>query len=210
MTIDAIVLAGGGSARFGTDKLVAQLDGRPLLHHALESCAAVAGRIVVVIAPGGPVPDLPPALAHRIVVVRDAAPHGGPLAGLATGLEAIDGSDVALVAGGDMPSLVPAVLRLLSVHLVTNPALAVVTLEADPISPLPIAVRPAVALPQARALLAADRRSLHGLLDRLRASIIPAATWRALDPEGRTLSDVDTPADLVPKKAAERPSEGRD
>ena len=196
MTPDAIVLAGGASVRFGTDKLAERLADRPLLHHALEACGVVAHRIVLVIAPGPPVPDLPSRLAPRIVVVRDAAPHRGPLAGLAAGLEAIEDGDVALIVGGDMPSLLPDVLRLLADHLASDPALTAVTLEAEPASPLPMALRTAHALPAARALLAADRRSLLGLLDRIQTAVIPAATWRALDPDGRTLADIDTPADL--------------
>jgi molybdenum cofactor guanylyltransferase len=196
MRPDAIVLAGGASTRFGSDKLATLVDGRPLVHHALAACSIVAGRIVLVLAPDPAMPDLPPSLAGRIVIVRDPAPRRGPLAGLATGLDAIGGADVALVVGGDMPTLIPDVLGLLAGHLASNPALAAVSLEADPRSPLPMAVRPALAMPVAQALLAADRRSLLGLLERLRSAVVPAATWRAVDPDGRTLADVDTPADL--------------
>jgi hypothetical protein len=28
------------------------------------------------------------------------------------------------------------------------------------------------------------------------ASAVPSAAWRAIDPEGRTLRDIDTPGDL--------------
>jgi molybdopterin-guanine dinucleotide biosynthesis protein A len=51
-------------------------------------------------------------------------------------------------------------------------------------------------LPAARALLDADRRSLRALLDTVPSRAVPSAEWRAVDPEGRTLRDVDTPADL--------------
>ena len=47
-----IVLAGGASSRFGSDKLAAPLDGRPLLHHALDAVAAVADHVIVVVGPG--------------------------------------------------------------------------------------------------------------------------------------------------------------
>jgi hypothetical protein len=50
--------------------------------------------------------------------------------------------------------------------------------------------------PAARSLLAADRRSLRALADGVRAARLPAATWRALDPDAVTLVDIDTPADL--------------
>src|SRR5689334_8903508 len=39
-----IVLAGGASSRFGRDKVTAEYDGRPLVHHALERLASVTDR----------------------------------------------------------------------------------------------------------------------------------------------------------------------
>ena len=51
--------------------------------------------------------------------MRDAVAHRGPLAGLAAGLVALADIDrgydaAAVVVGGDMPHLVPAVLELLA------------------------------------------------------------------------------------------------
>lgn len=193
----AIVLAGGASTRFGADKLATDLDGRPLLHHAFLAVAEVAGPIVVVVAPGAPPPSIPPGLATRVVVARDSETHGGPLAGLAAGLAALDpATNIVLVVGGDMPSLVPAVLRLLVGALVADPTPGAATLEADPPSALPMAVRRSLAAPAAAALLAEDRRALRGLLTRVASVVVPAHAWRALDPDGRTLRDVDTPTDL--------------
>ena len=45
----------------------------------------------------------------------------------------------------------------------------------------------------ANALLAENRRSLRALLEALHAITIPATTWRALDPDGHTLDDIDLP-----------------
>ena len=47
----------------------------------------------------------------------------------------------------------------------------------------------------ANALLAEDRRSLRAFLEALHATTIPAATWRALDPDAHTLDDIDLPTD---------------
>jgi molybdopterin-guanine dinucleotide biosynthesis protein A len=216
----AIVLAGGASSRFGSDKLAAELDGKPLLHHALEAVAAVAGSIVVVLAPEAPLPSVPRGLADRVVFAKDAAAHGGPLAGLAAGLAAIDtpvadeappingagggvrgggvrGGGVVLVVGGDMPSLVPAVLRLLARSLAADASLAAMTLAASDPAPLPMTVRPAAVGAAVSAILAGGgRRSLRVLLDSLPAAELPEVDWRVLDPTGATLRDVDAPADL--------------
>lgn len=206
----AIVLAGGAGTRFGADKLAAPLNDRPLLHHALEACAAVAPAIVLVLAPDAPRPGLPPSLEDRVIVARDRTAHQGPLAGLAAGLEvtavAAPDADAAIVVGGDMPRLVPGVLRLLIDRLGQAAASGLpvpdaAILEAEPTAYLPLAVRIGAATRAARSLLNVDRRSLRALLDQLSSARIEAATWRAADPQGRTLSDIDTPGDLAAARA---------
>jgi molybdopterin-guanine dinucleotide biosynthesis protein A len=153
---------------------------------------------VLVVGPDDPVPWLPADLGADVVLARDAVAHRGPLAGLAAGLAALPRPvDVAIVVAGDMPTLVPAVLDLLAGELARDPSLGVVCLEADPASLLPSAIRPSVAGPAAAALLAADRRSLRGLLAAVPTVVVPAGDWRAIDPDGVTLRDVDTPADLT-------------
>jgi molybdopterin-guanine dinucleotide biosynthesis protein A len=194
----AIVLAGGAASRFGGNKLAADLEGRPVLEYALRAVAAVASPVVLVVGPDDPVPWLPGDLGTDIVLARDAVAHRGPLAGLAAGLAALPHPvDIALVVAGDMPTLVPAVLELLGAALVRDRSRGAACLEAEPASPLPAAVRPSVASPAAEALLAADRRSLRGLLDAIPTAIVPAVDWRALDVVGATLRDVDTPGDLT-------------
>ena len=201
----AIVLAGGASSRFGSNKLAAELDGRPLLHHALDAVASVAGLMVVVVAPEAPEPRLPVGLADRVRVARDLETHGGPLAGLAAGLTMLateqtsvrdETPRIALVVGGDMPRLMPAVLRLLAERFAAAPRLSAMTLAASPPATLPMAVRPAGALDAITTCLAADRRSLRALLDAVPSAVVPEGLWRALDPGARTLSDVDRPEDL--------------
>src|SRR5690349_9484942 len=136
-----IVLAGGASSRFGRDKVTAELDGRPLVHHALERLAQVADRVVLVLAPGGPVPPLPPALVDRIDIAHDAAAHQGPLAGLAAALDAaLDAPSTALVVGADMPRLHPEVLALLVSTLTECPSAGAVILESDPPATPPMAI----------------------------------------------------------------------
>ncbi len=204
----AIVLAGGASSRFGSDKLSAELDGRPLLHHALDAVASVAGPIVVVVAPEVPEPRLPEGLADRVRIARDPVAHGGPLAGLAAGLAmlAADATEhasvrdeaprIALVVGGDMPGLVPGVLRLLGERLAAEPDVSAMTLAASPVAPLPMAVRRAGVSEAAIACLAAGRHSLRALLDSVPSAVIAPEAWRGLDPEGATLQDIDRPEDL--------------
>jgi molybdopterin-guanine dinucleotide biosynthesis protein A len=194
-TTAAIVLAGGASSRFGADKMAADLDGQPLLHHALLAVDEVAGIIVVVLAPDAPPPELP-VVRGRGIVAHDLATHQGPLAGLAAGLATLPPEvERAILVGGDMPSLVPAVLARL-LNALDDPAVAAATLEAEPTASLPMALRPSVAGPAAGELLAEGRRALRGLLARVPSAIVPATAWRLDDPDADTLRDVDTRRDL--------------
>lgn len=198
MIVCAIVLAGGGSSRFGSDKLAADLDGAPVLHHALRAAAAVADEIILVIGPGSPVPALPRALEPRVRVGRDTEPLGGPLAGLAAGLALVGDEPprIAVVVGGDMPGLLPDVLALLAESLAVRKDLVAMTLAASQPAPLPLALRPGPARAATVALLAGGQRRLRALLEAVPAGTVPAGTWRPLDPEGATLVDIDTPGDL--------------
>lgn len=191
--VTAIVLAGGRSSRFGSDKLSAELGGRPLLHHAIEAVAAVAGRLIVVAAPGVH-PAIPAELVARVRIVNDPEPFGGPLVGLAAALAAVQ-TPLALVAGGDMPRMVPAVLhRLVSA---IGPGHGAVVLDVPGrLQPLPMAIVAAAALAAVKPILDRGGRSLRELLDELGASSIPGAAWLTLDPAGATIVDIDRPGDF--------------
>jgi molybdenum cofactor guanylyltransferase len=201
----AIVLAGGRSRRFGTDKLRARLpDGRSVLDHAVAGVAAVAEEIVVVVAPGVAHPD---GLPDRVVLVHDPEPDGGPLMGLAAGLEAVSGA-IVLVVGGDMPTLEASVLRLLIAAVEADPAADGARLEVDGAtgaSILPCVLCRSAAQQACREALAAGDRRLRGALERLATTVVPAVEWRALDPSGRTLVDIDRPADLASLEGRDEP-----
>lgn len=197
--VTAIVLAGGRSTRFGGDKLAALVAGRPLLHRAIDAVADVADEVVVVLAPDTPVPSLPDRLAPPITIARDVVARKGPLAGLAAGL-AVATHPRALLVAGDQPLLRVAVLRaLLDEHWDPGrpDGLDVVALEdGDSLWPFPVALRVATVRPATSAALAGTDLRLFTLFGRLRVARVPEARWRALDPGGDSLRDVDTRDDI--------------
>ena len=191
MTTSGIVLAGGASRRFGSDKLAASIDGLTLLERSIEPLAGIVDELVVVLAPDRGQPDPGSITAGRVVrTVRDQEPFGGPLAGLRTGLRAATGSTV-LVVGGDMPFLVPAVLQLL---LAAAPA--ALADSSGALRPLPCSLDRARALMVAEELLERDERRLRTLLTTLGIRTLARPAWQAADPGERTLVDIDERADL--------------
>ncbi len=189
--VTAIVLAGGRSTRFGGPKLLAELDGEPLLDYAIRAVRAMARDVIVA---GAQVED------RSIRSVPDDEPFAGPLAALAGALRETS-TELAIVVGGDMPGLDPGVLtamlgRLAAAVDVDSVLLASPVPEHGRRQVLPLALRVTTAARAATEALSEGDRSLVRLLDRLRWIEVPAAEWLALDPAGRTLLDVDRPADL--------------
>ena len=127
---------------------------------------------------------------------RDAIEDEGPLRGLAAGLEVAANAAWVVLAGGDMPDLQPSVLlEMLHAGLETG-AVAVSLSDGGKERPLPCVLRSVPAAEAASVLLRAGRRSLRELLAAVTTVVIDEPTWTALDPERRTLIDVDEPADL--------------
>lgn len=191
-----IVLAGGRSTRFGTNKLAATVHGRPLLHLAIEALARCCTEVIVVAPSTGLDLAVPDEAAVPLRVVADNEPYPGPLAALLTGARHAS-QPLLLCAGGDMPDLAPRILRLL-LDAATPPAEgAVLGLGRDDAPQLlPIALARSATVAHAPFLLEAGRRSLHALVDRLGPRVIPEHHWRPLDPEARTLRDIDRASDL--------------
>jgi molybdopterin-guanine dinucleotide biosynthesis protein A len=188
--ITALVLAGGRSARFGRDKLAEPLDGRPMLDHAIEAVRTLATEILVVAAPGSNQP-----LPQGATLVHDPVAFEGPLAGVVAGLGAARGS-IVLVIGGDMPTLVGAVIDSM-LDALEAPGIDAVVLEHDGRArPLPLVLRRDPALTAASRLFTDGERRLRALPEALATATIPELTWRTLDPEGQTLRDIDTIGDL--------------
>ncbi len=188
--VTGLILAGGRSSRFGRDKLTEPIGGRPMLDHVVDRVRGVATDIIVVTA-AGPVLDLP----SDIEVVQDELPFEGPLAGLGVGLRAVDpGVELVIVVGGDMPTVVPAVLDRLIATLDRREAAVLADDTRE--RPLPLAIRRTAASAAVDDLLEAGERRLRALLERLDVEVIPAQIWREDDPAGESLRDVDVPDDL--------------
>ncbi|GAA0210674.1 molybdenum cofactor guanylyltransferase [Halobaculum roseum] len=119
--IDAlVVLAGGRSTRFGDrEKAVAKVAGAPMIVRVIDRLASAVGRTVVNCRRDQR-PVIADALGSRPVrFAIDPVADAGPVAGMATGLEAAAdaGATRALVVGCDMPGLDAATACALAARL---------------------------------------------------------------------------------------------
>jgi molybdenum cofactor guanylyltransferase len=113
-----LVLAGGQSTRFGSDKALAELDGQSLLARAVAALSAYCAKVVIAGRSEGPaqcIPDWPRA-------------NMGPLGGIAAGLihARENGFDSVLSCGVDSVGLPEGLLSLLeppSAFLATQPVI---------------------------------------------------------------------------------------
>ena len=96
-----------------------------------------------------------------------------------------------------MPTLVGAVLDSMLVAARCSPAstLSFSNTTAEPVR-CPMALRRDPAIAAADVLLAEASADSVRSSRRWRPRVIPEVTWRALDPYGMTVRDIDTPADL--------------
>ena len=124
----AIVLAGGAARRLGADLVGAEgkagllLSGRTFLDAVTTTLATKVTRVIVVAAPGQPLPPV----AMPIEIVRDSTPGVGPLAAIRDGLVHALATgrppQAVLVASCDVPLLAPAIVRLLLDRLAASSA----------------------------------------------------------------------------------------
>jgi molybdenum cofactor guanylyltransferase len=192
-SVAGIVLAGGRSQRFGRDKLAEEVRGRPLLYLPVERLNEICDQVVVVVGTDADTPPMPTDV--HVTFARDAAADEGPLRGLAAGLEVANATR-AVVAGGDMPDLQPGVLREMLRASQETRAVAVALSDGGDPRPLPCVLATEAAAQATRQLLDGGRRSLRDLLAAVTTVVVDEPTWTALDPQRRTLVDVDEPGDV--------------
>jgi molybdenum cofactor cytidylyltransferase len=115
LTVGGLVLAAGGSERFGAPKQLAELDGRPLLEHVMIAMSrAPLDRVVVVLGAHADEVRAGVPLHGAKPVVCDAWEEGLG-ASLRAGAAALKGCDAIVVALGDQPRLSPeAVARVMA------------------------------------------------------------------------------------------------
>lgn len=108
--LTGVVLAGGKSSRFGTDKGLYPYQGKPLVQHAIDILQPFCGEVLVST-------NQPAAYAFTgLKTITDIYTDCGPLGGMHSGLSHAKGK-VVLFLGCDMPGVKGEVFPFLLLHL---------------------------------------------------------------------------------------------
>jgi len=112
--MNAIILAGGKSSRFGTNKALYKLEQKPMLINIIEKLDPLFDKIYVIGNKNYDYENL-----NKVEYLTDEIPNKGPLGGLYTGLKATD-SDYNYLQACDMPFVCKEYLEYMKNHIQIN------------------------------------------------------------------------------------------
>ena len=186
--IGGVVLAAGGASRFGSPKQLAELDGVPLLQHAIDAMLAVPAIDPVVVVLGAEAQRVLEAVDFGEAQIASAAtgPRGWPPRCAAASRPSGD-CDWVILTLGDQPRVTPQVIAAVMDRADSAPiGTAAVRATYDGVPGHPVALGRAI-LPHVAALSGdVGARELLG-----HATVRTFEAARLCDP-----TDVDTPEEL--------------
>jgi molybdopterin-guanine dinucleotide biosynthesis protein A len=185
------VLCGGKSTRMGVPKATLPFGPETMLQRVVRLLGTVVSPIVVVAAREQSLPPLP----DDIVVTHDERDQRGPLEGLRAGLKALPSSvQFAYITSCDVPLLVPEFVERM-VELLGDHDIAVMEIDGFP-HPLSAVYRRDT-LPHVESLLENDKLRPVFLFDAVRTRRVRPEEMISVDPELRTLRNLNTPEDYL-------------
>ncbi len=109
--VGGLIMAAGGGRRFGGPKQLAELEGRPLLEHAIRAMVGVPAIHPIVVVLGARAEEIAAAVDfHGVKRVVCGEWEAGLGASLRCGIAALGDVDEAIVTLGDQPFITPQVI----------------------------------------------------------------------------------------------------
>jgi len=187
MQTGGVILCGGKSSRMGYPKAMLPFGPELMLQRVVRLLSEVVSPIVVVAAKDQELPDLP----ADAILARDERPERGPLEGLLAGLTPLVGRvEAAYATSCDVPLLAAAFVRHMIARLGDHDI--AVPVEEKFQHPLAAVYRTTV-VPHIAELLSHDQLRPVFLFDRVKTARVPVEELRAVDPELRTLANLNRP-----------------
>lgn len=189
--VTGVILAGGESRRFGSDKAWAELHGRPLLQWVANALAAVCREVIIVHARGQRLPNVRVEVPVRLVA--DEVEGQGPLAGLFSAF-AHATTEYCIVSPVDVPLLRPALVRLLAQQIAGHDV--AVPIVRGFREPLLAAYRTVSCERRFRESFAAGNRRVGAAYEGLDVLELPESLLRTVDPDLRSFRNANEPGVL--------------
>jgi molybdopterin-guanine dinucleotide biosynthesis protein A len=198
MHSSAIILAGGFSRRFGSDKGLVLLAGKPLILHVIERVSDVADEIIVVVSSTNQEEKFENILNERAKIVIDKSESQSPLVGTMTGFETAKG-EISLLLPCDSPLVSTQIVQFL-LEMCTDRSAAIPRWSNGYIEPLQAAYHIKSALVAAKRALKQGNMNMRSMINNLgRVRYISTMVLEQIEPELLTFFNINTIQDL--KKA---------
>ncbi len=198
MVSSAVVLSGGNSKRFGKDKALLELSGRPLILHVLDRITGVTEEIIVVAGSQSQLDQYSKFLPSTVKVVKDSYNIQSPLAGALTGFQHARGKYTIMLAC-DTPFLSKKVVTFL-LDLCIGKDATIPKWPNDYLEPLHAIYRTNLAFKAVKEALERRRLNMVSMIKNLKeVNYVNVSALKKLDPELLTFLNINDPNDF--KKA---------
>ena len=173
------MLTGGESRRMGTDKAMAEINGKPMAAHIVEAIDPLFSDILISVREFRTDVTLPQ--------VIDTSSERGPMIGIKSALEAVQ-TDWLFVIACDMPFVSTELIQTLALRREQHDA--VLSYVSDRPQPL-FGFYAKSCLPLMQSSIAEGQRSMMRLLDELDIYLLPEEEVKAIDPQLKSLMSLD-------------------
>ncbi|MCX8170828.1 MAG: molybdenum cofactor guanylyltransferase [Candidatus Bathyarchaeota archaeon] len=207
----AIILAGGISKRFGFDKGLVQLAGKPLILHVIERVQDAVDEIIVCVRSESQLASYMQALPNkfRVKVITDLKDLPScPLAGAITGFVSASSEYTAMLPC-DTPFISGKVIDLLF-NIAVNVNAVIPRWPNDYIEPLQAVYRTRAALEASKKAIERGEKRMRSMISLLKSvRYISTIAIREIDPKMLTFFNINTPLDLRRAEAIIKRAEGQ-
>jgi len=190
-----VILAGGLSKRFGQEKALIELAGKPLILHVLDKVSKIVEKTVVVVGSETQKKTFEPLLSHRASLVVDRHKAQSPLVGALAGFEGARG-EYSLLLPCDTPFVSSQIMQFL-LDLCINKSAVIPRWPRGYIEPLQAAYHTKSASTAAKTALEEGKLDLQSMIARLRGvRYVSTMVLQQMDTKLLTFFNINTFGDL--------------
>lgn len=191
----AIILAGGFSRRFGSDKGRVILQSKHLVQHVIDNVTPAVDEVLVVVSSHKQKNDFEPIIKNTAKLVVDKEESQSPLIGAITGFESTI-ANYSLLLPCDAPLVSTKIVQFL-LDLCTNRSAVIPRWPTGYIEPLQAVYHTNSAFCAAKKALAEGSLNMRAMISNLpQVRYVSTIVLEQIDPDLLTFFNVNTPQDL--------------